>query len=1584
MSNHNPPFLLLCAFLCIVQSLRAQSPTNFSNQGPGGGGYTYVPSISPHNPNDIFLNCDMGGIYRSLDGAQTWRLQPNQQLVSQVKGKVQFTSDPNILFVCRRSVSNQNDPLWRGELAKSTDGGITWQAVNDPTSTGVHRLEVDPGGTQRLIINEYDRLFFSSNGGASWAQVYTPATGNMWLGGVFWDAANIYVGTNEGLLVSKNNGASFTLENHSGLPANTGIYHLAGSKSGATTRLFCIPAPAGDMYAWDEPLRFRGNLSGLFRMNYASAAAWTNAKGDIPADVEIAWVDLAQNNTQTVWAAGADANGSPLIYKSNNGGQTWTNTYLLDGNQNINTGWTGHSGAFWLYNNETPLGFDVSPTDPNRVMLADGTGHITRDGGATWQATYVLPSFQNAVGQATPIQKFYKTSGLDVTTAHHVFWKNDQEMFVSNTDIGQTYSADAGQTWTFAHNLFQPWGVVSDNNWYRIVRQPATGQLFAATAEINDIYLGYRLTDDVLDNVHGLVATSKDNGSSWDTVYNFGHPVVWLEIDKSNPAKLYASVVHSSEGGIFQSVDAGISWTKLPNPPRTQGHPYNIVSLNDGSLLATYSARALPDDVTLTESSGVFLLAPGGSIWLDRTAAAMKFYTKDLVVDPHDPTQNTWYATVWGRFTTFEGPNNQGNGGLYRSTDRGQNWTRIFANESAESISIHPETPGTAYFSAENDGLYFTDNLGTAPVFNRLASFPFWRPKRVFFKPGNTKEVWVTTMGGGLWKGNTPDPGMVLYQPSGEDFANPERGFYHYSETRSSNYTPLDVDELISWRSLHQPWSAQYSIYSTLVFRYFVLENFKNGPISNAYLNAITQDFAIARQAGVKLIPRFAYTLETDNGGCNYCPPYGDAPKNIVLQHIVQLKPILQANADVIATMQLGFIGIWGEGYYTDFFGDDSQPPFGLTAQNWNDRSEILTALLDALPADRSVQVRYPQMKQKTVYGAAAPTSSAALASVEAFQNTPKARIGHHNDCFLSSNSDIGTYLNYDIVANDFDTSNLKPYLALDSRFVPVGGETCVDWNPYSNCNGQAGGGAQQEMARMHWSFLNADYNNDLNNDWVSGGCIEEIKQRLGYRLELQEGTFPTEARPGQTVSVHIELKNKGFSAPFNAKKLRLLLRNAQTGAIWHVDLTDDPRSWQPGNQTYTISHMFCLPPEMPSGNYDLLLHLADPYPALTMRPEYAIRLANESVWEPVTGFNKLMHQLSVNNTANNPDCAGETCFQPENLSAPDADFVATLQSGCAPLTVTFSSKNSPCESYEWSFPGGTPGISNEANPTVTYSNAGSFPVTLSVSNAAGVTIKVAPGFIAALPLPVASISASSANGFACAGDNFWLIGSGGISFQWEGPGGVLGGGDTLKISNVHLEDAGVYALTVTDIAGCSATTSFILTVHPLPTVSISGLSSTYTNHDLPVPIIVNPLGGTFSGNGIVSGQFAPSIAGIGQHLIVYFFTDANGCTGTDSILVTVTPFISSNSEPAGIVFIQVSPNPNSGEFWLTMQLSEGKSMKINLLNVIGQVLESRTGEFPAGQSKLFFDVENLPKGLYFLELEGAGLNRRVYGCMKH
>ena len=318
--------LLPCAFFALFTfAVFGQSsyPTQFTPHGPGGGGYMYSPAISPHDPNDIFLVCDMGGQYRSADDGQRWEMQAAQSLVSTVKGKVQFTSDPNILYTVRRSTTNLNDPLWRGELAKSTDGGASWQAMSDPTDSGVHRLEVDPGSTQRLIINEYNHLYFSGDGGSSWSMVYQPSDDQMWLGGAFWDGQNIYVGTNHGLLVSKNGGMSFTVENHNGLPVATGIYHLVGAKAGATTRLFCIPAPASEMYAWLEPLSFDGLRQGVFRMNYAANASWANTRGNIPTEIDMAWVDLAKTNIQIVWAEGTDAQSFTKTYKSTNGGQSW-------------------------------------------------------------------------------------------------------------------------------------------------------------------------------------------------------------------------------------------------------------------------------------------------------------------------------------------------------------------------------------------------------------------------------------------------------------------------------------------------------------------------------------------------------------------------------------------------------------------------------------------------------------------------------------------------------------------------------------------------------------------------------------------------------------------------------------------------------------------------------------------------------------------------------------------------------------------------------------------------------------------------------------------------------------------------------------------------------------------------------------------------------------------------------------------------------------------------------------------------------------------------------------------------------------
>lgn len=496
----------------------------------------------------------------------------------------------------------------------------------------------------------------------------------------------------------------------------------------------------------------------------------------------------------------------------------------------------------------------------------------------------------------------------------------------------------------------------------------------------------------------------------------------------------------------------------------------------------------------------------------------------------------------------------------------------------------------------------------------------------------------------------------VTYVEDAEDFVNPERGFYRYSETRESSHTPLDEATLRGFRELHTPFGAAYSVYSSVVFRYFILDDSVDAGLASETLDQIAADFDTARLAGVKLIPRFVYTVTPMPGSCSevsICPPYGDAAKARVLSHIDALGPVLEQGSDVIAAVQLGFIGIWGENYYTDYFGDpspNSVTPF-LSGADWTERKEVLERLLRVVPPTRMVQVRYPQKKQKYLYGNATGTSAAEsppITIAEAHNGSDIARVGHHNDCLLAGPDDFGTYFNYDPPATS-DVTNLKSYLAEETRYVVVGGETCSDgYSPTNDCVID-GGTAETELAALHYSYLNADYNHDVNNDWV-GSCMEEVKKGLGYRLALRSGTYSDEVQPGQLLSLSIELGNEGFAAPFNPRGVEVVLRSAATGEKWFARLPDDPRLWLDGGAAHAIDGALCVPPSVPPDSYELLLNLPDPSASIYDRPEYSIRLASRlpgdlPSWEAASGYNKLGHSVLVNAVATNPECSGEIGF---------------------------------------------------------------------------------------------------------------------------------------------------------------------------------------------------------------------------------------------------------------------------------------------------------------------------------------------------
>ena len=460
---------------------------------------------------------------------------------------------------------------------------------------------------------------------------------------------------------------------------------------------------------------------------------------------------------------------------------------------------------------------------------------------------------------------------------------------------------------------------------------------------------------------------------------------------------------------------------------------------------------------------------------------------------------------------------------------------------------------------------------------------------------------------------NTPPTTTRTYATTDAVIANQERGFYHHAETHyradGTGYVPLDLTTLRNFRT-------QENI--TQILRLFYLEKFsKQDVIDKHYLDLVRADFRTARAAGVKMIVRFAYALPGD--GWPPPTPYGDAPVARVVKQIQQLTPILRENSDMIAVVQAGFVGLWGEGYYTDYF-SDPQDPSVVTDQNWADRKAVIMAELKALPKDRMIQVRTPYMKQGML---GVPTGTAgALTAEQAYDGSPLARVGHHNDCFLASPDDFGTYLSDPIELD-------KDFVAQDTNYVPEGGETCGVDAPRSEWPSAAA-----EMARLHFSFLNIEYHPDVLASW--GDNITIAKQKLGYRFALVNGSFTSNARPRGDVRVNLRIRNDGWAAPYNPRQVQLIFQSDKH--TYKVDLPADPRRWGAGTTT-NLDWKVDAPPV--PGKYRLLLNIADPAPLLqsqarlpgsteTYNAAYALRLANTGTWQPTTGFNDLGQTVTV------------------------------------------------------------------------------------------------------------------------------------------------------------------------------------------------------------------------------------------------------------------------------------------------------------------------------------------------------------------
>ena len=93
---------------------------------------------------------------------------------------------------------------------------------------------------------------------------------------------------------------------------------------------------------------------------------------------------------------------------------------------------------------------------------------------------------------------------------------------------------------------------------------------------------------------------------------------------------------------------------------------------------------------------------------------------------------------------------------------------------------------------------------------------------------------------------------------------------------------------------------------------------------------------------------------------------------------------------------------------------------------------------------------------------------------------------------------------------------------------------------------------------------------------------------------------------------------------------------------------------------------------------------------------------------------------------------------------------------------------------------------------------------------------------------------------------------------------------------------------TYTDPFGCTSLEQQQVAVNALPTVSFVGLASSYCANASNVQLTGSPVGGTFSGPGVIGASFSAVAAGTGSHTVTYTYTDGNGCTNSSSQQVTI------------------------------------------------------------------------------------------------
>ncbi len=288
-------------------------------RGRGYSGYVCINfHWNPYRPaQSIAQGMDDGKLWRSDDGLQTWVWGGANVKHYGGGNDVTFGADGKTLYATFGQWGGTN--LDDG-VAKSTDGGATWNYVSIPKDVNIGGQEIPtdiytlPHDTSQLWVLWGNRLYHSADGGASWEHLPVPsATGAE--------------GTLDHLTADPTHPLTVYVTGHGGIYKSTDGAHFAlmpGSPQGnsygyCSTEITVDPTDPARLYVCNW---HKDGDGGVYR--YADGV-WTRLRSD--SNISDAAVDpmdpkrLAVCTDDNPWSDTSNASG---VWLSDDGGANWT------------------------------------------------------------------------------------------------------------------------------------------------------------------------------------------------------------------------------------------------------------------------------------------------------------------------------------------------------------------------------------------------------------------------------------------------------------------------------------------------------------------------------------------------------------------------------------------------------------------------------------------------------------------------------------------------------------------------------------------------------------------------------------------------------------------------------------------------------------------------------------------------------------------------------------------------------------------------------------------------------------------------------------------------------------------------------------------------------------------------------------------------------------------------------------------------------------------------------------------------------------------------------------------------------------